>query len=117
MSKQEFRYEAALPRSKEEIVALLDSGDPSKIISGLHSAVFSEPDWRWVQSQCLRFLKDPSVRVRWAAATFLGDIAAFHHKIDLDVVLPALQQVRNDPEIRSAVEESIGFIRHYVKTQ
>ncbi|HLJ29065.1 MAG TPA: hypothetical protein VKY85_20310 [Candidatus Angelobacter sp.] len=116
MSKQKRRYEAVIPRSRDEIIELLDSADASKIISGLQSATFEEADWRWVQSQCLRFLKDPDVRVRWAAATFLGDIAAFHHKLDLDIVLPALEEGRKDPSISSAAQESIEFIRHYVAT-
>jgi HEAT repeat len=111
------RYEPSQPRTSEEIIELLGSGDASKIISGLHSAAFHEIDWRWVQSQCLRFLNHPDSRVRWAAATFLGDIAAFHHQLDVDIVLPALEESLKDPDVRPAAQESMYFIRHYVKSK
>jgi hypothetical protein len=77
MNAENLKYEEAEPKSRDEILKSLDSGDPSQIISALHSAAYCENDWRWVQSQCLRFLKDHDSGVRRAAGTFLGDVAAF----------------------------------------
>ncbi|SRR5579871_616889 len=108
------RYEEADDRSREEILKLLESGEPEKIISALHSATYYESDWRWVQSQCLRFLSHPTVNVRWAAAVFLGDIAVFHKTLDLEIVLPVLYEASKDPAIQQAVQESLDFIDWYI---
>jgi hypothetical protein len=56
-------------------------------------------------------------KVRWAAATCLGDLSVFHHQLDLELVLPALHEALNDPEIRSTVDDSLDQIRQNVKTQ
>jgi len=104
-----------LPR--EEIERDLASGDPERIGEALYSATYHDPDWRWVQEQCLRFLKHGNVCVRWAAATCLGDLAMFHKTLDLPRVLPELFEACKDEEIRRAAEESISFIKRAVKSQ
>jgi hypothetical protein len=115
MSEDHRRYEEAENRSREEILELFNTGQEVKIISALHSATYYDSDWRWSQSQCLRFLNHHSVNVRWAAASFLGDIAALHHKLDLDLVLPALQEASKEAAIHSVIEDTLDFIHNYIK--
>jgi hypothetical protein len=93
----------------------LASEDPAKISAALYSATYHDPDWHWVQEQCLRFLKHPHVGVRWNAATCLGDLAMFHKTLDLPRVLPELMEACDDENIRDAAETSISFINQSVK--
>ena len=82
-------------RTRDEIIRLIESGQGSDIASALYSAAYHDPDWRWAQSQCLLFLDHPDIRVRWAAATCLGDIAVFHHELDIELHSPdSLEQIR-----------------------
>ena len=117
MTADERKYQPVEQRTREELLELLESGDESCISIGLYSATYHDSDWKWVQAQCLRFLTHPSLPVRWAAATCLGDLSFFHRQLDLDLVLPALHQALNDPTIRSTVDDSLDQIRQSVKTQ
>jgi hypothetical protein len=117
MSADELRYEPVEPRTREELARMFDSNDGSCIAAALYSAAYHDSDWRWVQSQCLRYLTSPDLRVRWAAATCLGDLSVFHHKLDLELVIPALQQALSDPSIRSTVGDSLDQIHQNIKTQ
>ena len=83
----------------------------------LYSATYHDPDWQWVQGWCLTFLKSEHLAVRWAAATCLGDLAILRKHVDLDLVLPALLEVAGDPAIASPVQDSLSYIRQFVKTQ
>jgi hypothetical protein len=111
------KYEPVPELSREEVERDLGSGDPERIGVALYSATYHDPDWRWVQEQCLRFLKHGQAGVRWAAATCLGDLAMFHRTLDLPRVLPELAEACKDEEIRSVAEESISFIKQAVKPQ
>jgi len=117
MSANELKYEPVEPVPREEIMRLFDSDDASCISSALYSAAYHESDWRWVQSQCLRFLTHQNPQVRWAAATCLGDMAVFHHELDLAIVLPALREAFNDPAIRATVQDSLDQIHQNIKQQ
>lgn len=117
MSADELKYEPVERRTREEILEIFDSGDAASIAKALYSATYHDRDWKWVQSQCLRFLTNPNPTVRWAAATCLGDLSVFHHKLDLELVVPALQQAMDDPTIRSTVSDSLDQIYQNVKKQ
>lgn len=117
MSADELKYEPVEPRTREELVRMFDSGDGACIAAALYSAAYHDSDWRWVQSQCLSYLTHPDLRVRWAAATCLGDLSVFHHKLDLELVVPALQQMMDDPTIRSTVSDSLDQIYQNVRKQ
>ena len=117
MSTDVLRYEGPEDRSRREIEELLQSDDPAKIVSALLSATFYEPDWRWVQNKCWRFLEHSNSDVRRAAAMFLGELAVFHGQLDLEVVLPALYKASQDPAIKPTVEDSLEDIRLCVKVQ
>jgi hypothetical protein len=41
----------------------------------------------------------------------------FDHTLNLDIVLPALKEALEDPAVKSAAQESLDFIHHYVRVQ
>lgn len=113
----ELIYRPVEPRDRASLLAQFASCDPVDVSAALYSATYHDPDWRWVQEWCLKFLNSEHVGVRWAAATCLGDLAFFHKQLDLDLVLPALYAASSDPSIASVVEDSLSYIKQAVKTQ
>ena len=96
---------------------MIESGNENAIIDALLSAAYYDPDWRWVQGLCLRFLDHPATDVRWNAANGLGHIARIHRNLDLELVLPKLLALKEDPSIASSVEDALDDIRHFLRVQ
>lgn len=104
---------AVRPRQRPRcaLEEMLRSGVADQVSEALVSAVYYDPDWRWVQTQCLFSLTHADARVRSSAATCLGLLAMFHKKLDLDLVLPALKKAGEDPEVGVFAEDSLEDIR------
>lgn len=102
-------------RTRERIEEMLRSAVPEQIREALWSAAYYDPDWRWVQAQCLYFLTHADVWVRRNAASCLGLLAVFHKKLDVQVVAPALKKAAQDPEVQAWAEESLGDIQDSIE--
>ena len=95
-----------------ELIEEMNSGDPCRVADALLSAVRHDDDWLWVQDECLKSLKAQDVRVRWAAATALGDLAFFFNRpIDYTRVMKALLEAAEDPSVSDPAQFSIGLIK------
>jgi hypothetical protein len=108
------KYRRAQQRSRQQLEDMLGSGEAEQIIDALLSAAYYDPDWRWVQLQCLQALTHSDVWVRRNAATCLGLLAVFHQKLDVELVLAALRKAGEDAEVQPWVEDSISDIQHYM---
>lgn len=109
---EERKYVPVKQRSRSQVEEMLRSGAPEQIGEALWSAAYYDPDWRWVQTQCLLALRHADVWVRRNAATCLGLLAVFHKKLDTQVAVPALQKAAEDPEVKSWAEDSLADIQH-----
>jgi hypothetical protein len=109
------QYRAAQQRSREQVEAMLKSGEPEQVIDALLSAAYYDPDWRWVELQCLQALTHADLWVRRNAATCLGLLAVFHQKLDTELVVAALKKAGEDAEVRPWVEDSLSDIEHCMK--
>ena len=114
-SQKNRKYQPVEQRSREQVEAMLLSADAKQIVRALLSAAYYDPDWRWVQTQCLYFLTHGDVWVRRNAANCLGLLAMFHNKLDTEVVVPALEKAAEDPEVKTCAEDSLAEIRHSLK--
>jgi hypothetical protein len=101
--------------TREQMEAMMASAEPHQIAKALASAAYYDPDWRWVQGQCLFYLTHADVEVRRSAATCLGLLAVFHKKLDAAVVLPALKSAAADPEVKAWAEDSLQDIEVSLK--
>jgi hypothetical protein len=110
-------YHEIFPMEREDLERLLDSGNEKFIIDALLSAAFYDPDWKWIQTTCLRFLDHPEKSVRWNAATCLGHIARIHRQLDIEIVLPRLMALKADPSIAANVEDALDDIKWYLRPQ
>jgi len=108
---EHLQYEEAARMTHEQLLEAFNSDDPLRIEPALWSATHDEPDWRWLQDQCLRFLDSPDQSVRWAAASCLGVIAMTRGKLDVERVIPRLEEAGREEAIRPAVEDSLSYIR------
>lgn len=110
-------YQAVVERDRGEIEILLRSNDRQNIQAALLSAAYYDPEWRWVQSQCLAFTRSSDHNVRWVAATCLGHLARIHRQLDLELVLNRLVEMRADPLVKAGVEDALEDIRFFLKFQ
>lgn len=106
-------FSAVDPISKSEAMQAIASGVPTEMCKALVSIAFHESDWRWAQARCLELLGSDDPSIGGLAATCLGHIARVRGKIDKDVVLPALQARRADPNIGGRVEDAIDDIEMF----
>jgi hypothetical protein len=53
-------------------------------------------------------------RVRSAALTAIGETAIFQRNLDLEVVLPEIHRLADDPDLAGFVEDCLEDIRHYI---
>ena len=113
----DLKYESVEKQPRTVIERALSSGDPELVSAALYSATYHDPDWRWVQGECLKCLRHQDVKVRWAAATCLGDLAMFHKALDVSLVLPALIEAAKDESIRDPAETSISLIKQAVRPE
>ncbi len=106
-------YQEPKPISREQAERTLSSGSPSEISDVLVRLAYHEPDWRWVQNQCVRFLGYPNADVRGLAATCLGHLARIHGTVDKQLVVPALERLLMDPEIAGRAEDALADIKMF----
>ena len=110
-------YREVADRDRGEIEACLDGTDTTKIMDALLSAAYYDPDWKWVQNQCLRFLLHKDRGVRSLSATCLGHVARIHKQLDLEIVLSRLADLKQDPEIGGSVQDALDDIKFYLNFQ
>lgn len=111
------KYHEIFPMGRPELEALMESGNENAIVEALLSAAYFDPDWRWVQGTCLRFLDHTDAGVRANAATCLGHIARIHKNLDLDVVLPKLSSLKGDVATRPWIEDALEDIHFFLRVQ
>lgn len=102
------RYEEIVFMPRENVEESLASGDHQAIRSALLSAALHDPDWRWVEQQCLRFAGHHDGGVRGIAAMSLGHLARIHGVLNLDSVRPVLRKLSTDPDVREHAADALA---------
>lgn len=105
-------YQEPHPISREEANAAFASHDPERIAHALVNVAFHDADWRWVQEKCLGFAQADVAAVRQIAVTCLGHVARVHRCLDLDRVLPTLDELSRDSEVQ--VGDALDDIQMFV---
>jgi len=110
-------YLKVVERDRLQIEILLRSNEAADIRDALLSAAYYDPDWQWVQNQCLKFSRHHDKNVRWIAATCFGHLARIHRQLDLEVVLKRLVEMKSDPLVSSAANDALDDIKFFMKFQ
>lgn len=108
------KYQPIDPIARTDAEKAFDGEDPEKMVLALLGLALHDPDWRYVQEKCLRFLKHEDRWVRGAAAISLGHIARLHKTLDDHLVVPALTKLVNDPDMGGIAEDALDDIRMYM---
>lgn len=108
------RYEDVLPITRQEAEDAFVSGNPNEVCNALVRVAYHDPDWRWVQAQCLRFGKHPDPDVRGLAATCIGHLVRIHGVLDMELVLPVLEGLLKDPEVSGRAQDALDDIKVYL---
>ncbi|QTT89586.1 hypothetical protein [Pseudomonas chlororaphis] len=97
--------------SHDEVTKLLASGVDTDVIAGLISIGLNEGDRIWAQNTCLKYLASETEAVAASAVTALGHIARRHSKLDREMVLPALESVKQKfPSLEGVVADALDDI-------
>jgi hypothetical protein len=109
----DFKYERVAPINREQARRALERADPEVVASALYAAARSDEGTQWLEEECLKRLAFPELRIRWAAATCLGDLAFFRRPLDVNKVIPALEAAAEDPTISEAARFSLSMVRQF----
>lgn len=107
-------YKDVLPITRQEAEAIFSSGNPEEICDALVRLTYHDPDWVWVQAQCLRFGKYPQSEIRGLAATCIGHLARIHGVIDMESVR-LLDGLLKDPEVSGRAQDALDDIEVYLR--
>jgi hypothetical protein len=97
--------------SHDKAVSLLVSDMETDIVTALISIGLNEQDNVWAQIVCLKHLESGVESVAASAVTALGHIARRHGKLDREVVLPALETVKQKfPSLDGIIADTLDDI-------
>lgn len=76
--------------------------DESAITNELLALTYHDPDWQWVQDQCLAMIMEEpdSDQCQFIAAMCLGHLWTFHGELDRNQAVPAVAALLNHPSRR-----------------
>jgi 3-oxoadipate enol-lactonase len=110
------RYQSVEPISRSDAESIFAGENTDEIVNALLSVAYHDPDWRWVQNQCLQFLDASTFNLRRMATLCLGHVGRIHGIIDWDVVVPRLVSLLDDPELAGTAEDALSDISIFVHT-
>ena len=108
-------YKNPLPINRNEAVKSFLTGSNNDICDTLLAVTLHDEDWKWVQMQCLHFLKHDDPNISGLAATCLGHLARIHRKIDGKLVTVALKQRLKDAKISGRVQDALDDIETFIE--
>jgi hypothetical protein len=92
----------------DEAVRLLASHIETNVIDALISIGLNEEDKTWAQGTCLKYLESGTESETAAAVTALGHIARRYGEIDLDMVVPAFERVKEKfPSLEATIADTL----------
>jgi len=107
-------YKDVLPITRQEAETAFSSENLEEICDALVRVTYHDPDWGWVQAQCLRFGKHPHSEIRGLAATCIGHLARIHGVLDMESVRPVLDELLKDPEVSGRAQDALDDIKVYL---
>jgi len=97
--------------SHDQAIRFLASDLETDIVAALVSIGLNEEDLAWAQATCLEHLEHKSESVEAAAVTALGHLARRHGKLNMEIVLSALDKVRRkSPTLAAIVADTLDDI-------
>jgi hypothetical protein len=111
------KYEEIAPRSRGELEAAFASDHENTICNAIYSAAQHDSDWRWAQGELVKLLGHKSLLIRSAAINGLGELVLFRGHVDLELVLPEIEKLRNESVLVPFVKEYLESLGSRITTQ
>jgi hypothetical protein len=111
------KYAEIRPCSRKKLEEIFAGDDEDSICNAMYSAAQHEPDWRWTQAELIKFLGHESLLIRSTAVNALGELVLFRGHIDLEVVLPEIHKLDNDPALAPFVKAYLEDLKGRVTIQ
>ena len=110
------QYEEVQPMRRGDAEIALQSGDALTVNRALVSLAFFDPDWRWVQAQCIQLSRHSEPDIRSVSATCLGHLARIHGIVDRREVEAVLHRLMEDsePSVRSEASDALDEVRLFL---
>jgi hypothetical protein len=108
----EYREPSPVDRAGAETA--LASGDAARICETLVGLASHDPDWRWVQGQCLRFASAADPQVAPVALVCLGHLARLHRQLDAGAVMPVVEASLADPLLAGSAQDAMDDFQVYL---
>jgi hypothetical protein len=106
-------YHEVTPIERSEAEAIFASASTARICDALVRSTYFDPDWRWVEMQCLHLLERNEAALKKIAMTCLGNLAEFHRCIDHELVVPRLQEMLKIPEFEGGATVALEDIGQF----
>lgn len=108
------KYETTKAISKLEVEAIFNKGVNHQIEKTLVSLAYHHKDWRWVQSICLFYAKNGQDSVKQTAILCFGHLARIHKQLDLNIVIPVLEELKSQNTLHGQIENTLDDIAIYI---
>ncbi len=103
-------YYEPQPLARATAEMTFERGNSDAICEAIIAVALHDPDWKWIQAVCLRFVAHENREVQGAALTAIGHIARIHGQLDLDLVVPVLRSMSHDSEVGGRALDALDDI-------
>lgn len=90
------------------------SKDPEKILDALIRVTFFDPEPFYIQQKCIECLKIDNIDLQREVLICLGHLARMHGKVNLAIITPLLDQLKENKELKENVEEALSEFEDYL---
>lgn len=95
--------------------AAFSSNNSERICDALIRVTYHDDDYKWVQNKCITFLQSDDLDVKRLAVICLGHLARIHSKLDKKLVIPLLEKLRKDKDVKGVVEDALDDIDMFLE--
>jgi|SRR5579862_2966654 len=110
----DLRFDQPPPITKLEVEDSLSDADSSVTVKALIRMALWETDWEWAERMALRALEDPRKPVKMAALVAIAHLARLHRRLHLELVLPAVNKLLNDPDCCGNAQDALDDIAVFI---
>jgi hypothetical protein len=109
------RFENLEPIGREAAGTMLSEGTQEEKVGALLRLTYHDPDREWLQSLCIDILHTSNdLWLRRTAITCIGHIARIHGNVDVKVVRPLLERLREDAELSGFVDDTLADLTTFL---
>jgi hypothetical protein len=108
------KYKEVLPMSRKQAETAFSSELVMEICDALLSVTYYNPDWKWVQTQCIFFCKHSNSDIRGLAATCIGHLARIHSVLDIESAMMILHELLEDSEVSGRAQDALDDIKIFL---